>query len=164
MPATYSCDKYADLVFVYSFCNGNGHAAVEEYQQRYPHCMMVSHHSTFVNMYWFWRETSSCPWANRKHVQQRLDDSVLDAVQRSPVSQMCAQFHTQQVLLPLKYGEYYILVVFINTVYRESKISWPKIMHLIWTCGILWVASGKFGFASTHIIHRWSYVHPWWHK
>jgi hypothetical protein len=28
----------------------------------------------------------------------------------------------------------------------------------------LWMASGKFGFSSTHLIHRWSYIHPWWHK
>jgi hypothetical protein len=33
-----------------------------------------------------WKETVSCPWANREHFQQRHDGNVLDAVHRSPTS------------------------------------------------------------------------------
>jgi hypothetical protein len=65
--------------------NGNGRAAVVEYQRQYWHCMFP-HHSTFANVYRCWRETGSCPRATREHVQQRRDDSVLDAVQRSLTS------------------------------------------------------------------------------
>lgn len=32
----YSSREYADMVFVYGFCNGNGLQAVREYSQRYP--------------------------------------------------------------------------------------------------------------------------------
>jgi hypothetical protein len=88
MPTTYSYEEYADLVFVYGFCNGNGRAAVEEYRQRYPH-RMVPHHSTLANVLWCWRETGSCPRANREHVKQRRDGNVLDTVQRSPTWSVC---------------------------------------------------------------------------
>jgi hypothetical protein len=84
MPTTYSYKEYADLVFVCGLCNGNGRAAVEEYERRYPH-RMVPHHSAFAKVYRCWMVTGSCPRAHRGHVQQRHDD-VLDAVQRSPTS------------------------------------------------------------------------------
>ena len=36
MPFVFSHVEYCDLHFVYGFCNGNAHAAVEEYQRRFP--------------------------------------------------------------------------------------------------------------------------------
>jgi len=36
MPFVFSHVEYCDMHFVYGFCNGNGHAAVEEYQRRFP--------------------------------------------------------------------------------------------------------------------------------
>jgi len=36
MPFTFSNKEYADMHFVYRFCNGNTSAAVEEYQQHFP--------------------------------------------------------------------------------------------------------------------------------
>jgi len=36
MPFVFSHVEYRDMHFVYGFCNGNAHAAVEEYQRRFP--------------------------------------------------------------------------------------------------------------------------------
>lgn len=47
---------------------------------------MAPHHSTFANVYRRWRETCSCPRTTREHFQQRRDDDVLDAVERSPTT------------------------------------------------------------------------------
>jgi hypothetical protein len=35
MPFTFSNAEYADMVFVYGFCNGNAVAAVAEYYRRF---------------------------------------------------------------------------------------------------------------------------------
>jgi len=36
MPHTYSNGEYADIVFVYGFCDGNANAARSEYATRFP--------------------------------------------------------------------------------------------------------------------------------
>jgi len=36
MPFTISFEEYADIIYVYGFCDGNSVLAVAEYQQRFP--------------------------------------------------------------------------------------------------------------------------------
>ena len=36
MPFTFSFEEYADMIYVYWFCDGNSVLAVAEYQQRFP--------------------------------------------------------------------------------------------------------------------------------
>jgi len=36
MPFVFSHVEYCDMHFVYGFCKGNAHAAVEEYQRLFP--------------------------------------------------------------------------------------------------------------------------------
>jgi len=36
MPFTFSVAEYADMIYVYSFCDGNSVHAVAEYQQCFP--------------------------------------------------------------------------------------------------------------------------------
>jgi len=36
MPFTFAVVEYADMIYVYSFCDGNSVQAVAEYQQRFP--------------------------------------------------------------------------------------------------------------------------------
>ena len=36
MPRTFTHEEYADMVYVYGYCNGSANAAVEEYRRRYP--------------------------------------------------------------------------------------------------------------------------------
>jgi hypothetical protein len=51
---------------------------------------------------------------------------------REAQPKVCAEFHAQQLLPPLKYGEYYILTVFVRTTYREPNTSCLEVMHLMW--------------------------------
>lgn len=77
---------YADMVFVYSFCSGNGRAVAAVYWQQYLHCR-VPYHFQFPKVYRTLRETFSFSWGNAEHEQQSCgEDSVLDAVQWSPRS------------------------------------------------------------------------------
>jgi len=36
MPRTFTHEEYANMVYVYGYCNGNANAAVDEYRRRYP--------------------------------------------------------------------------------------------------------------------------------
>ena len=36
MPFTFSFEEYADMIYVYGFCDGNSVLVVAEYQQRFP--------------------------------------------------------------------------------------------------------------------------------
>ena len=36
MPFTFSFEEYADMIYVYAFCDGNSVLVVAEYQQRFP--------------------------------------------------------------------------------------------------------------------------------
>lgn len=55
MPRTYSNVEYADMHFVYGFCNGNAREAVREYSRRYPN-RRLPHYSTFINVHINFRE------------------------------------------------------------------------------------------------------------
>ena len=35
MPPTFTHEEYADMVYVYGYCNGNANAAVDEYRRRF---------------------------------------------------------------------------------------------------------------------------------
>jgi hypothetical protein len=155
----YSYEEYADLVFVYGFCNGNGRAAVEECRWRCPH-RTVPHPSTFANGYRCWRETGFCPCASREHVQQRRNDNVLDAVQRSPNS----SFHRISHTTGIPPTQVWRILHSDGLSIPSTESPTPLASRLCTSYGILWMALGKFGFASTNLIQRWSYVHPWWHK
>jgi hypothetical protein len=75
----------------YSFCSGNGGAAVVEYWQRYPHCRIV-HLKTFETIHIILREIGSFPQANAEHEQQQCGEGdVLAAVCEAKV-QVYAKF------------------------------------------------------------------------
>jgi hypothetical protein len=120
---------------------------------------MVPHHSTFANVYRCWRETGSCPRSNREHVQQRRDDDVLDAVQRRPTSTSVRRISRTTGVPPTQVWR--ILHSDNLYPYHLQRVQHLFASRLCTSCWILWMASGKFGFASTHLIHRWSYIHPW---
>jgi len=49
MPRTFTHEEYADMVYVYGYCNGNANAAVDEYWSRYPLCR-TPNRAVFTNM------------------------------------------------------------------------------------------------------------------
>lgn len=58
MPLTFPNSEYADMVFVYGFCNGNGNAARREYARRYPNRRLPTK-SIFSTTFNKLRETGS---------------------------------------------------------------------------------------------------------
>ncbi|CAG4958771.1 unnamed protein product [Colias eurytheme] len=46
----YSSSEIADIHFIYGFCNGSAHAAVQEYARRFPE-RRTPHRRTFINVH-----------------------------------------------------------------------------------------------------------------
>jgi hypothetical protein len=81
-------EEYADMHFVYGFCNGNTTAAVEEDRLRYPRRRIPDRH-VFTCVHQHLREKGSFPSVNRhaeRQVQRNMEDDehIIDMVQRSP--------------------------------------------------------------------------------
>ena len=85
---SFSYEEYADMHFVYGFCNGNTTAAVEEYGLRYPR-RRIPDRRVFTRVNQHLREKASFPSVNRhaeRQVQRNVEDDehIIDLVQRSP--------------------------------------------------------------------------------
>jgi len=50
MPFTFSVAEYADMIYMYGFCDGNSLRAVAEYQQCFPNCR-IPNQSVFTRVY-----------------------------------------------------------------------------------------------------------------
>ena len=72
MPFVYSHVEYCDMHFVYGFCNGNGRAAVLEYERRFPDRRIPSRR-VFTRIHQTLRDTGSLPsvavWSEREGVR-----------------------------------------------------------------------------------------------
>lgn len=55
MPFYYSRVEFADIIFVYSFCDGNSRAAVKEYGRRFPN-RRIPAQETFTRVFQFPRD------------------------------------------------------------------------------------------------------------
>jgi len=87
MPFSY--EEYADMHFVYGFCNGNTTAAVEEYRLQYPR-RRIPDGPVFTRVYHL-REKGSFPNVNRRaerQVQRNVEENenIIDMVQRSTLT------------------------------------------------------------------------------
>jgi hypothetical protein len=60
MPHVFTHAEYADMVFVYGFCNGNGLAACREYSLRFPN-RRVPDSRVFASVYNKLRKTGAFP-------------------------------------------------------------------------------------------------------
>lgn len=88
MPHTYSNLEYANMVFVYGFCNGSATAAVEEYRRRFPH-QRTPDKNVFIRIYNKLCETGMLPSANitsERATRQGLDEveNILNLVEDTP--------------------------------------------------------------------------------
>ena len=84
----FSYEEYADMHFVYGFCNGNTTAAVEEYRLRYPR-RRIPNRRVFTSVHQHLREKGSFASVNRRserQVQRNVEDDehIIDIVQPSP--------------------------------------------------------------------------------
>jgi transposase len=86
MPFHFSNEEYADMIFMYGFCNGNSRAAKREYQRRFPN-RRVPHFQTFAYVYQFSREHGKFPTvANPEHVRRVVhrENEILQVVDNNP--------------------------------------------------------------------------------
>ena len=88
MPHVFTNGEYADMVFVYGFCNGNAAAAAREYGRRFPNRRLPDS-KVFGRVFTRLRETGAVPSshlaserANEQNVNEVED--ILQSVERSP--------------------------------------------------------------------------------
>ena len=60
MPFTFSVAEYADMIYVYGFCDSNSVNAVAEYQQRFPNHRIPTQ-TGFTQVCQTLRDTSTLP-------------------------------------------------------------------------------------------------------
>ena len=60
MPFTFSIAEYADMIYVYGFCDGNSVHAVAEYQHRFPN-RRIPTRRVFTRVYQTLRDTGTLP-------------------------------------------------------------------------------------------------------
>jgi len=86
-PFTFSVAEYADMVYVYSFCDGNSDHAVAEYQRRFPNHRIPTQR-VFTPVYQTLRDTGTLPGvriAAKHDVNESVDEEgIVQMVQRSP--------------------------------------------------------------------------------
>jgi len=74
MPFTFSVAEYADMIFVYGFCEGNSVHAVAEHQRRFPN-RRIPTRRVFTRVYQTLRDTGTLP-GFRIAVERDVNESV----------------------------------------------------------------------------------------
>jgi len=88
MPFTFSDAEYADMIYVYGFCDGNSVYAVAEYQQRFPN-RRIPTRRVFTRVYQTLRDTGTLPGvriAAKHDVNEGVneEEGIVQMVQSSP--------------------------------------------------------------------------------
>ena len=88
MPFTFSVAEYADMIYVYGFCDGNSFQAVAEYQQRFPN-RRIPNRRVFTRVYQTLRDTGTLPGvriAAERNVNEGVneEEGIVRTVQSSP--------------------------------------------------------------------------------
>ena len=60
MPFTFPVAEYADMIYVYGFCDGNSVHTVVEYQRRFPNCR-IPNRRVSTRVYQTLRDTGTLP-------------------------------------------------------------------------------------------------------
>lgn len=90
MPHVYTHGEYADMIFVYGFCDGNALGACREYRRRFPG-RRVPDSRVFTCAYSKLRETGAVPSrhiSSERGDEQTVDDveNILQVVEESPAT------------------------------------------------------------------------------
>jgi len=78
MPFTFSFAEYADMIYVYSFSDGNSVHAIAAYQQRFLNCRIPTQR-VFPRVYQTLRDTGTLPsvrTAAERDVNEGIDEEV----------------------------------------------------------------------------------------
>jgi len=88
MPFTYSVAEYADMIYVYSICDGNSVHAIAEYEQCFLN-RRIPNQGVFTWVYHSLRDTGTLPsvrTAAERDVNEGIDEEeyIVEMVQSSP--------------------------------------------------------------------------------
>ena len=91
MPFTFSVADYANMIYVYGFCDGNSVQAVAECQQRFPN-RRIPTQRVFTRVYQTLRDTGTLPGVRitaERDVNEGVDEEgIVQMVQSSPRASM----------------------------------------------------------------------------
>ena len=87
MPHIFTNAEYADMMYVYGFCDGSATAAVEEYRRRFP-MRRIPDNRLFYKVFNTLRECGTLPNAHVSSERTRKQnteeqENIVDMVQRS---------------------------------------------------------------------------------
>jgi len=88
MPFTFPVAEYADMIYVYGFCDGNSVQDVAEYQQHFPN-RRIPTRRVFTRVYQTLRDTGTLPGvriAAERDVNEGVgeEEGIVQMVQSSP--------------------------------------------------------------------------------
>lgn len=84
MPNLFSNAEYADIIFIYGYCNGNGRSAASEYHRRFPR-RRIPNHQTFGSVFNYLKENGTFPEAkSERDVNPVQQENILNAVEENP--------------------------------------------------------------------------------
>ena len=88
MPFTFSVAEYADMIYVYGFCDGNSVHPIAEYQRRFPNCRIPTR-KVFTQVYQTLQDTgtlSGIHIAAEHDVNETVNEEagIVQMVQSSP--------------------------------------------------------------------------------
>lgn len=177
----YSTREYAEMVFVYGFCNGNASLARLEYQRRYPN-RRIPCRRAFADVYQRLVNTGSAVANNRERrsdaAAEEVEGGILRAVEVQPsvsVRRLAVQlqlprtrvhrtlqnnglypFHLTPVqdLLP---GDAQRRVEFCQWLLRQQEEDEVFIKNILWTDEAQFT---RDGVTNHHNLHHWSDSNP----
>jgi len=90
MPHIFTNAEYADMMYVYGFCDGSATAAVEEHHRRFP-MRRIPNRRVFYKVFNTLRECGTLPsahFSSERTRKQNIEEqkNILDMVQRSPTA------------------------------------------------------------------------------
>jgi hypothetical protein len=141
MPYTFSVAEYANMVYVYGFCDGNSVHAVAEYQRRFPNRRRPTRR-VFTRVYQTLPDIGTLPGvrtAAERDVNQGVDEEkgIVQMVQSSP------RASTRRIARRLRVP---------HTIPRAASAT-SRTWRLFSEAGILQVAQWQSPFAQLHPVY-----------
>ena len=137
MPFVFSHVEYCDMHFVYGFCNGNAHAAFEEYQRRFPN-RRISSRCVFTRINQTLRDTGRLPSVavrSEKEVVRTINtrENILEMVQKVHVCPF-VEWSLASAYHVCRCDELYMKKIYILTMIKGYNI-WNQVTMLnVWIC------------------------------
>lgn len=178
MPHKFSHKEYADMIFVYGFCNGSNVRAVEEYRRRFPN-RRVPNKRVFQTVFAHAGETGTFPSASivseREHgIAVGLEEDILDVVDENPeisTRRIAIQFEIPQTMAWKTLKQQGLNAYHLQKVQNLHEGDYPlRLQFCHWIRenrrlhkDILWSDEAQFtrdGINNCHNNHRWSDENP----